>query len=219
MIYKVNQKLISIDTDSMDSWGDLKSEELHQSSDQILALGNSVEIVGLELLLEHRHFDSGSESSISISTPVDSLDLTRERSPGIVYISPDGRPEAPGRTKKRRKPRRARRPGGGVLKDCENWEIAPGRTKERTIPRRARRFGYSTSNDCEDGEIDSLTLNRERLSSIHNVRRNRKQITTEKKTSEERQLPFKHHDRTCPNAFPDVVAMSEPNIGGVTCAA
>lgn len=183
-MHEDNQKPISIetiDTDSMDSWGDREPEH---------SLEDSVEIVGLELLLEHPHFDSCSDdaTSSSISTPVDSLYLARVRNPGIVHISRDVRREAPGSAKKKTKPRRARRPGNGIFEDCEDWEI------------------------------DSLVLDRERLPSIYNDRKNRKQNTTEKKTREESKLPFKLHDMT-PNAFPDVVAMSEPNIRGFNCAA
>jgi hypothetical protein len=191
MMNKVNQNPISIDTDSMNSWDDLEVEQLNQFIDQIENSEDSVEIVGLELLFEHTHFDSEDATRISIHTPVDSLYLTRERNPGLVHIYPDARSESPARAQtKRRKSHRAR---------------------------------SSPEDDCEDWDVDSLILTRERLSSIHNDRdrRNREKNATEKKASakEQRQLPFKHHDSTCSNAFPDVVAMSEPNTFGFNCAA
>jgi hypothetical protein len=194
MIHNHNQNLISIDTGSMGSWGDCEPEQLHQCIDKIEHMEDSVEIVGLELLLEHTYFDSDPDDatrSTIISTPVDSLYLTRERNPGLVRISPDVRREAPGRAKKRTKPHRA------------------GRSRDGTF-----------NKDYEDGEVDSLILNRVKLAIIHNDRIHRRQKTMEKETSkEEPQLPFKHHDRTCPNAFPGGVAMAEPNIMGFNCAA
>lgn len=194
MINQDNQKLYIIDTGSMCSWGDLESEQLHQCIDQIEhLLKDSVEIVGLELLLEHTHFDSGSDDETRSSTPVDSIDLTGERNPGLFRISLDVRreQEAPGKAMKRRKPRHA---AGGSQDGTE----------------------------CEDDEIDSLILNREKLANIHHDRINRRQNNTGKETREEGpQMAFKYHDRTCPNAFPDRVAMSKPNIpvGGLSCAA
>ena len=120
MINQDNQKLYIIDTGSMGSWGDLESEQLPPCIVQIQhLLKDSVEIVGLELLLEHTHFDSGSDDTTRSSTPVDSIDLTREKNPGLYVCRKQENPE---KAKKRRKPHRAagKSQDGTLNKECED---------------------------------------------------------------------------------------------------